>query len=144
VALFFLILLIGKCAGPTDPLSSSSGSNLAEYEGMDDFGSTRLPPTNEGFRVPVGIEPNVEYRILKIRRLRSGNLEVLSRRDGPSGTSFARREYNCDDMTFRYLGEGDTREDAEKDAPNRGSMADLIDGSSAFSIGAAACVKGPM
>jgi hypothetical protein len=64
---------------------------------------------------------------LRARALPSGNLEVLTRRDGRSGTSFSRREIDCTAGTFRYLGEGDTREQAEEDAPNSGGMTPLTE-----------------
>lgn len=71
----------------------------------------------------------------------NGNLEVVTRRDGPSGTSFARREIDCNAMTFRYLGEGDTREELTKEGYNVGKMSELTEGSISTEVSNYACRK---
>jgi hypothetical protein len=70
----------------------------------------------------------------------NGHYEVLTRRDGSSGTSYARREVNCTaPMTFRYLGDGDTVDEARKDTPNQGHMAHLVPGAISAEIVEAVC-----
>ena len=106
------------------------------------FDSPILPPTKEGFAISAPSDPGASYRILKISKRPNGNLEVVSRRDGPSGTSFARREINCGRNTYRYLGEGDTRDEASEDSPNRGSMSALTGTSASSDVANAACKTG--
>ncbi len=59
-------------------------------------------------------DPNARFEILSTKRLPNGNIEVLNKRIGPSGVSFSRREISCSKYTYRYLGEGDTLDDAMK------------------------------
>lgn len=85
------------------------------------------PPASESEEpIPVTSDP-ASYSLLRARTLPSGNLEVLTRRDGKSGTSYSRREIDCAAGTFRYVGEGDTREQAEEDGPNPGDMGPLME-----------------
>lgn len=63
---------------------------------------------------------------------------ILTKRDGPSGASFAKREYNCKTSKVRYLGTGDTVEDARENRADP-NMSDIVDGSIASYIGAIAC-----
>jgi hypothetical protein len=76
-----------------------------------------------------------------VRRLAGGHLEVLSQRTGPSGTSYARREIDCRAETFRYLGEGDNRAEAERDSPNPGPMTALTGTSASSDVATEACVR---
>lgn len=86
-------------------------------------------------------DSGASYLLIRWRRVPNGHLESVSRRDGPSGVSYARREIDCDAMTFRYLGEGDTLEDAEADSPNRGEMADLTPESISTYVSQFTCAK---
>jgi len=88
--------------------------------------SPSLPPTNEGTPFSVSSDSQASYRLVTWSPMPNGHIQALTRRDGPSGTSFARREIDCDGRLFRYLGEGDTREQAMRDSPNIGEMSDLV------------------
>ena len=84
-------------------------------------------------------DPSARYQLLSLSRLPNGNLQVLTRRDGRSGTSFARREVNCRTMTFRYLGEGDTLKQALRNTPSQGRMAEAMPGSITGEVARFAC-----
>jgi len=89
-------------------------------------------------RISVPTDAKASYFILSKAKLANGNLQVVSRRVGPSGTSYSRREINCQRMTFRYTGEGDTLR--ELDQPyNKGAMGPLTEGSISTYISMAAC-----
>ena len=120
VVIFLALILIGKCSGGRDEASGPGA-----LPGADDFDIPTLPPTDEGEPFSIPSDSRASYRLLKWSRLPNGHLEALTRRDGPSGTSFERREIDCETMTYRELGEGDTREDAVKDVPNVGHMTEL-------------------
>ena len=79
-----------------------------------------------GEAVNVASDPRAQYWILSKTKMPNGHLEVLSRRVGPSGESYARREVDCDARTVRYIGEGDTLEEAKADAPNPGRMTEPV------------------
>lgn len=89
--------------------------------------------------IPVPSDSKARYTALQVTPKPGGMVEILSRRVGPSGTSFALREVDCRNDRFRYLGEGDTREEAlqRKDSP--GPMADLFDGSISWHVSHFAC-----
>jgi len=97
-------------------------------------------PTTDGpAETPYPSDPNARFRILSVKRLGNGNIEVLNRRDGPSGTSYSRREISCSAYTFRYLGEGDTLDQAKANGPNPGPMAPLTGTSASSDVADAAC-----
>jgi hypothetical protein len=112
------IVVIGRCTAnrETDEDVESNTADLA---------SSAKPVSPAGECFPVNSD-TAKYRLLGQRTLPNGNLEVLTERTGTSGTSFARREIDCDAGTFRYLGEGDTQDEAERDSPNPGAMGILI------------------
>ena len=95
----------------------------------------------EGFAISSPSDPAASYRILQSRRMKNGNLEVLSQRDGRSGRSFARREISCSTYEYRYLGEGDTRKEALQAGANIGEMSALTGTSASSDVANAACTK---
>jgi hypothetical protein len=99
-------------------------------------------PATEGFSIPAPSDPNASYRIVKISKMPNGHLEVTSRRDGTSGTSFSRREIDCRSYEYRYLDERDTLAEAEKDGSNIGSMSGLTGTSASSDVANAACKRG--
>ena len=119
-----LVAIIGKCTGSRDhapvrevvPQASSASVAPAQQE-------------EEGTPFDVPSDPRASYRLLKWSKMQNGNLEAVTVREGPSGTSFARREIDCENQTFRYLGEGDTLSEAMRDSPNIGEMSGLVEGS---------------
>jgi hypothetical protein len=133
-----LVILLTGCGDPQQP---EIDANLTETTAADasDFDSPTLPTTTEGKPIDVQSDPGATYRLLAKSKLPNGNLEVISRRDGPSGTSFARREVDCGSMTFRYLGEGDTLDDAKLDSPNIGEMSEAMSTSISGEISRFAC-----
>lgn len=66
-------------------------------------------------------------------------LIVISKRDGSSGTSYSIREVNCNNQTFRYMGEGDTLEEAMDSLDDKSKMSPLVEGSISYYIVRAAC-----
>jgi hypothetical protein len=120
LVIFLALILIGQCSGGGDDTGGPEALPVT-----DDFDSPTLPPTNEGEPFSIPSDSRASYRLLKWSRLPNGHLEALTRRDGPSGTSFERHEIDCEAMTYRELGEGDSKEEALKDVPNMGHMAEL-------------------
>ena len=123
------VLLLPACSGGAEDRPQAPDPNEVEREG-------------EGVLIPVPGDPaRAVYQLIEMSQMSNGNLEVLTRRDGSSGTSYARRETDCRNMTFRYVGEGDTRAQAEEDSPNRGSMGELVPGSISTEISEFACAR---
>lgn len=96
----------------------------------------------EGDRIPVEGDPaGATYQLIEWSELPDGNREALTRRDGTSGTSYARREIDCEGQEHRYLGEGQSREQAQEDYPSPNEMTELVPGSISSEISEFVCRK---
>lgn len=89
--------------------------------------------------IAVPSDPRARYELVSKIRRDDGLVEITTRRQGPSGTSFARREVDCRRRLFRYLGEGDALKEARRLAPSPGRMSPLVDGSISDHIVRFAC-----
>jgi hypothetical protein len=68
--------------------------------------------------------------------------EALTRRQGTSGIFYARREIDCHGARrFRFIGMGDTREEAQRDDPNPAEMAEPGEGSTNLGVVQYVCRK---
>lgn len=83
----------------------------------------------EGMPFVVPSDPKAAYWLLDVEPMENGNFSAITRRSGSSGVSFARREVDCEQRLFRYLGEGDTKSKALRDSSNIGDMSGLVSGS---------------
>ena len=80
------------------------------------------------------------YYIVSSQQISSnGNLLVVSRREGISGTSFAAREVNCKTSSFRYISEGDSLDSIKSNARFDEPMAPVTFGSASYHVVMAAC-----
>ena len=111
--------------------------------GIKEIPKTRDKTVNSEVQIPVPSDSNATYTLIKLQRIK-GNLLVVSKRVGTSGTSFSSREVDCSNSVFRYLGEGDTIREMEdntlyrfKHNPNK--MGLLITGSISAYISTFAC-----
>lgn len=65
-------------------------------------------------KLHVPSDPNANYYLLESIPV-GNNLSIVTRRLGPSGESFSKREIDCKNTRFRYLGDGNSIE--EMNAP---------------------------
>jgi hypothetical protein len=144
VLIFAVVMGARSCAKETQ-LSSTDGRNAsADAEQALETNSRegeRAAPAPTGEQINVASDPNATYHLLGWRMMPNGNREALTRREGPSGISFARREIDCDAPAFRYIGEGDDLASALEDGPNPAGMASLVTGSISDVIVSAVCAK---
>lgn len=148
--LVFIAAVVGLIAMCTPRQRSTQEDVEQDATGISRPGITRSDPRPSpasksehgagGETVPVPSDPRASYRLLSWSRLPNGNRQATTRREGPSGISFARREIDCEAMTFRYLGEGDTLEEAQL---NRASerMGELTEGSISTYVATFVCAK---
>lgn len=135
--LISLALAVGGCAqAPENEVEADATANMLEQAA-----SQPAPASEPGDAIDVPSDPGVGYRLLDVSPGKNGNLIAISRRVGKSGVSYARREIDCAAMTFRYLGEGDTLEQAKADSSNPGDMGMLTDGSISDVISGYACQR---
>ena len=65
---------------------------------------------------------------------------IVTKRVGPSGTSYSKRLYNCNNSTVKYLGSGDTLADMAKSKPDP-RMGPIVPRSIADYVGKRACKR---
>jgi hypothetical protein len=129
------LLFLASCGGGDD-----QAAPRADRPGPPD--PEDVPREGVGELIPVPGDPaRAVYQLVRMRTMSNGHLETLTRRDGSSGTSYARREIDCRRMEFRYLGEGDTKAEAEEDSPNPGKMSELTPHSISTEISEYLCAK---
>ncbi len=103
--------------------------------------ATPLLPSRDISGTPIDVpsDPKAHYRLLRWSKMENGNREGLTKRVGPIGTTFARRELNCRTMEFRYLAEGDSLDQVEQSAANADDMAPMTQGSISSYVGKFVC-----
>ena len=90
--------------------------------------------------ISVPSDPKAQYAMV-VQDVGFGKeaLLVITRRVGPSGTTFSLREVNCYNSTFRYKGEGSTLENVIANVNDKDKMAPLTSGSISYYVALAAC-----
>ena len=130
-----LIVLTAGC-------SERSNEQIVNTDG--DSSATTSPAAQveeAGIPYSAAADPKATYRLLSVKPGEDGNIIAMTQRIGPSGTSYSNREINCRAQLARYIGEGDTREEAERPSSNPANMAPLLEGSSTHAAVQAACAK---
>jgi TPR repeat protein len=89
----------------------SSDQNKLIMHDIIDFICNVRGSTDTSILLNVSADRKANYYLISKSSLKNGNLIVTSRREGPSGTGFSKREINCQDNSFRYLGDGSTLEE---------------------------------
>ena len=72
---------------------------------------------DETYPLDVPSDPKAKYELVKVGKGKSGNIIAITKRTGPSGVSFAKREFNCREGTMRYLNERDSLEEVSAKNP---------------------------
>ena len=87
--------------------------------------------------IKVPSDPKAKYYALE-KSGTGAERVILTKRVGPSGTSFSKRRYNCANGTFKYLGDADTLEGLATSKPDP-KMSELVEGSISYYVGVEAC-----
>lgn len=88
-------------------------------------------------RVKIPSDPNATFTI--IERSGKGRVRtIVTKREGSSGVSYSRRQYDCQAATWKYLGTGDTPAKMNSSKPEN-KMTPVHDGSIASYVGGIAC-----
>jgi len=130
-----LVVLVAGCSEPSSEQVVNTGNDLSIAT------SPAAPSEEAGTPYSAPADPNATYSLLSVEPGKGGNIIAMTRRTGSSGTSYSNREIECGAQLARYIGEGDTREEAEQPSPNPGDMAPLVEGSSTHAAVQAACAK---
>lgn len=92
-----------------------------------------------GDSIPVESDLRAVYEVVEISGKVVGRVKILSKRTGPSGTSYSRRECDCAGNAFRYLGDGATLAAMRASSPEK-TMTRLTAGSVSSYVCGFACV----
>lgn len=98
-----------------------------------------VPAYTKAEPLSVPSDPRASYDVLSVERApNAGEVFITTQRTGPSGSSFAKRLVNCQEQTFRYVGDADTFEELK--AQNlEGQMGPLVNGSISWFAAKYAC-----
>jgi hypothetical protein len=90
-------------------------------------------------QISIPSDRTANYTAMQITRKANDLVEIATRRIGTSGTTFALREVNCRTTQARYLGEGDTLEEAMRRKNSDSSLKPLLEGSISWEVSRYAC-----
>jgi hypothetical protein len=126
------LLSVVACTGGGKSETASAGQ-----------GTANLRSTNHGEEIPMSsIDPLSRYFLLSVKPMPHDHYEALTRREGMAGVFYARREIDCHGARrFRFLGMGNTREEAQRDDPNPAEMAEPVAGSTNLGVVQYVCRK---
>lgn len=130
----------GNAIGTTQSGGNTNRSALPAMTGTPPPAPEAQPNFSNPEEIYVPYDPNAQHKLISWRNLPNGNRESMTLRRGSSGDVYARREHNCADNTFRYLGEGETYSEALRERPSP-NMAPLTSGSISSDISEVVCAK---
>jgi len=91
--------------------------------------------------VRVPSDPSARYFVLELTSVGEEAFEIITRREGSSGTSYALRRVTCNPYLFGYMAEGDTLANLDDRDPDP-MMSVLVAGSISDVISTYACQNG--
>jgi hypothetical protein len=102
-------------------------------------GTATPPAVSEGTRIPVPWHKSTRLMALEVKRTGPDTVEVLTRRDAKTGTTYILRRIDCRAHEFQYLGEGKTEREAREGHAADTRVNRLSENSIPFYVAAYAC-----
>ena len=99
------------------------------------------PAVSEADRIYVPWHKSTRLMALEVQRIDPDTVDVLTRRDAKSGTTYVLRRIDCGAREFQYLGEGVTEQQAREGHAADSQKNRLTEGSISFYVAAYACPK---
>ena len=118
---------------------SSKNTNSEKQAISNPTKPTSKVSTAKQEKISVPSDAKATYEVVFTKKVENG-IEILTKRSGTSGISYALRFYNCKGK-FKYLGEGDTQAEAESKNSSDSKLSDLTNGSISTYVGEYACKK---
>jgi hypothetical protein len=97
-----------------------------------------LPETG---RIPVPWHQSTRLVAVELKRIGLDTVDILTRRDAKTGTTYVLRRIDCKAREFQYLGEGTTEAQAREGHAADTGKNRLTEGSISFYVAAYACPK---
>jgi hypothetical protein len=92
-------------------------------------------------RIHVPWHKSTRLVALELKRIGPDTVDVLTRRDAKSGTTYVLRRIDCKAREFQYLGEGTTEREAREGHAADPRKDRLTEGSVSFYVAAYVCPK---
>jgi hypothetical protein len=89
--------------------------------------------------ISVPSDAKAQYSVLEIGG-KWPKRTIVTKRFGPSGTSYSKRLYDCSNNTVKYLGNGDSLAEMGKSKPDP-NMGPIVPQSIAYYVGQHACKR---
>ena len=93
----------------------------------------------EASRIHVPWHKSTRLMALELKSVGPNTVDVLTRRDGKSGTTYVLRRIDCAAREFQYLGEGTTEQQAREGHAADTRKNRVAEGSISFYVAAYAC-----
>lgn len=90
---------------------------------------------SQEMRIPT--DPKATYTILE-KDMNGSMATIVTKREGPAGTTYSKRLYDCSSWTVKYLGTGESLEQMNSSAADPG-MSPIGDETIAYYVGQKAC-----
>lgn len=126
MAAFVLLVVLMRDLEHAPPLSADANPGVSSHE----------PASGPVIRVPA--EPQAVYTAELVTKMTDGLAHIVTKRVGPAGTTFTKRECRCGAATVRTLGAGETL-DQMQSSPMDPKHSGLVTGASAFHACEYAC-----
>jgi hypothetical protein len=97
------------------------------------------PAVPEAVRIPVPWHQSTRLMALELKSSGPDTVDVLTRRDAKTGTTYVLRRIDCRAREFQYLGEGTTEAQAREGHGADTTKNRLTEGSISFYVAAYAC-----
>ncbi|AZS56804.1 hypothetical protein C5E18_12040 [Pectobacterium parmentieri] len=91
----------------------------------------------KSYVITIPTDSKAQYTILE-KGSQGGMKTIVTKRVGPSGTSYSKRIYDCKNSTVKYLGDGETLEQMKASSPDP-RMSGIVYESIAYYLGVEAC-----
>jgi hypothetical protein len=101
------------------------------------------PVVPEASRIPVPWHQSTRLMALELKWTGPDTVDVLTRRDAKTGTTYVLRRIDCRSREFQYRGEGATEAQAREGHAADTKKNRLSEGSISFYVAAYACPKRP-
>jgi len=99
------------------------------------------PAVSDADRIYVPWHKSTRLMALEVKRIGPDTVDVLTRRDAKSGTTYVLRRIDCAARAFQYLGEGTTEQQAREGRAADTRKNRLTENSISFYVAAYACPK---
>lgn len=133
-------------AGFAAPAPQSAGTNspaAAIEKNLQEAARNETQPraiaTSDGSPLSIPSDASARYFVTGIDSRTDGLVEISTRREGTSGTSFAIRLVQCDPLRFGYIAEADTETELFRDPSPQ--LTELVAGSISDVVAKYACAN---